>query len=178
MAAALRRSEAGKFGGVSRHTQGPDDGAAQQRREPAAMPREVRIASALLTALGVVLTINAVISLLFRDDLQAAVADDVDTLVSPSQVRSVLVVAAVVLLLLGALLILSGAQIRRGRQWARVLSFVTAGILILLTGIGAMAGAGLLAVAVLGASVGVVALLMQAAVADFFERDPARPDQP
>lgn len=134
------------------------------------VPREVRIASALLTALGAVLTVNAVIAMLYRDDLQAAAQEDVGSLLPPDQVSTILVVFAALLIVLGGVLLLAGAQIRRGRQWARVLAFVGSGILILFTGIAAMAGAGLLAVALLRASVGVVALLMQSAVADFFER--------
>lgn len=140
-----------------------------RRNRQVALPREVRIASALLTALGAVLIVNALIAVWFRDDLQAVAAEDIGALLPPDQLSTILMAAAATLVLLGGLLLLVGAQIRRGRQWARVLSFVVAGILILFTGIGAMAGAGLLAVALLGASVGVVALLMQSAVAPFFE---------
>lgn len=139
-------------------------------RRPAPAPREVRIASALLTALGALLTVNAVLAVLYRDDLQAATQEDVGSLLRPDQVSTILVGAAVLLCVVGGLCILAAAQIRRGRQWGRVLAFVAAGILILFTAIGAMAGAGLLAVVLLGAAVGVVALLMQASVAPFFER--------
>jgi hypothetical protein len=148
------------------------------RGRPATVPREVRIASALLTALGAVLILNAAVALFFREDLQAAAQEDVGALLEPGQVNAVLIVASALLLLLGGLLALAGAQIRQGRQWARVLAFVSAGILILVTAIGALAGAGLLAVVLLGAAVGVVALLMQAAVAPFFEPGPAPADQP
>ncbi|MBA3417988.1 MAG: hypothetical protein M3R09_02115 [Actinomycetota bacterium] len=145
------------------------EGSAGGDDRPAQMPREVRLASALLTALGAVLVVNAVVALLYRDDLRAAAEDGVSTVLSSAQVSAILIVVTVLLLLLGGLLVLTGAQIRRGRQWARVLAFVTAGILILITGIGALAGGGLLAAVLLGAAVGVVALLMQSSVAAFFE---------
>ncbi len=130
----------------------------------------MRIASTLLTTLGAVITVNAVIALLYREDLRAATAENVGSLLRPEQVSTILIAVAVVLFVLGGLCILAAAQIRRGRQWGRVLAFCAAGVMILFTGIGAMAGAGLLAVVLLGAAVGVVALLMQSAVAPFFER--------
>lgn len=144
---------------------------------PVTVPREVRIASALLTALGAVLTVNAVIALFYREELLEAAQEDAAALLPPEQVNAIITAAVALLLLLGGLLALAGVQIRRGRQWARVLAFVTAGLLILFTSVGALAGAGLLAVVLLGASVGVVALLMQAAVGPFFERNAARHDQ-
>jgi len=139
--------------------------------DPTPIPREVRIASALSIALGAVLLVNALVAVLYRDDLRAAAQEDVGSMLPPEQVSTLLVVAAALLLVLGGLLVLAGIHIRRGRQWARVLDFVAAGFVILFAGLGALVGAGLLAVALLGASVGVVALLMQAAVGDFFERD-------
>lgn len=148
-----------------------------RRGQPATtMPREVRIASALLTGLGAVLIVNAVIALLYRDDLRAAAQDNVGGLLTSGQVNGILIAVAALMFLLGGLLVLAGGHIRHGRQWARVLAFVTAGTLLLFSGIGALAGAGLLAVVLVGASVGVVALLMQSAVADFFERDAAQGD--
>jgi len=136
---------------------------------PLAVPREVRIASALLTALGAVLMVNAVVALLYRDDLVATAQEDVGSLLPPEQVNAVLIAVVILLLVLGGLLVLAGAHVRRGRQWARVLAFVVAGIMICFTGIAAIAGAGLIAVVLVGASVAVVALLMQSAVAPFFE---------
>lgn len=146
------------------------------RTDPAKIPKEVRIAGALSTALGAVLLLNAGLALFYRDDLQKTAQEDVGSLLPPGQVKTVLIVASAVLLALGGLLVLVGVQIRRGRQWARVLAFVAAGIVILLSGVGALAGAGLLAVVLLGASVGIVALLMQSTVGEYFERDSsARP---
>ncbi|MBA2391062.1 MAG: hypothetical protein H0V67_12500 [Geodermatophilaceae bacterium] len=149
-----------------------------RRGQSAAIPREVRIASALLTGLGVVLAVNAVIALLYREDLRAAAEENVGAMLRPDQVNAILIGVAVFLFVLGGLLVLSGVHIRRGRQWARVLGFVTAGSLLLLSGVGAIAGAGLLAVLLVGASVGVVALLMQAVVGPFFEPGSTSPDQP
>lgn len=144
--------------------------------EPVPIPREVRIASALLTALGAVLGVNGVVALLYRDDLRASAEEDVGSMLPAGQIGTILVVASVVLLLLGVILVLAGAQIRRGQQWARVLAFVVTGVVILFAGVGALAGAGLLAVVLLGAAVGVVALLMQSAVAVFFQpRDTRQP---
>lgn len=133
------------------------------------MPREVRIASALLLALGAVLGFNAVLALIYRDDIVDSAQSELPASLTPDTVRTVFSVAAGVLLLLGAVLVLAGLQVRRGRQWARVLSFVAAGVVILFSGTGALAGGGLLAVLLLGGAVGVVALLMQAAVGPFFE---------
>lgn len=135
-------------------------------------PREVRIASTLLLILGVVMAVNALLALIFSDDLQRAAEEDATGLVSGAQIASILTVASIVLLVLGILLILAGVAVRRGRQWGRVLAFTGGGLVILLAATGAMAGAGIVAVFLLGASVGVVALLMQASVGPFFEPAP------
>lgn len=133
------------------------------------MPREVRIASAMLLAVGGILIVNAVLALLYRDEISRSAEPELLAYVSPEQVDTIFLIAAGTLLALGAALILAGLQVRRGRQWARVLGFVTAGLVIALAGTGALAGGGVLAVLLLGAAVGAVAFLMQAAAGPFFE---------
>lgn len=139
------------------------------------VPREVRIASTLLLALGAVLGFNAALALIYRDDVARSAEQEMVAYVSADTVGTILVVAAIVLLVVAALLIVSGLHVRRGRQWARVLAFVAAGVVILFGATGALAGGGFLAVLLLGAGVGAVSLLMQAAVGPFFEPPTAHP---
>jgi len=136
-------------------------------------PREVRIASVVLLALGVVMAVNALLGLIFSDDLLRAAQEEATALVSGDRISAILTVTSVVLLVLGCLLVVAGLAVRRGRQWGRVLAFTVGGLVILLGGTGAMAGAGVVAVLLLGAAVGVVALLMQSSVGPFFEPAPA-----
>ena len=133
-------------------------------------PREVRLATSLLIAVGAVLLVNAVLAVVFLGDLRTAAQEQLGDMVPAGQITGILIGSAVVLLVLGGLLVLAAMFLRRGRQWARVLAFVGGGTLILFSGVGALAGAGFLAVLLLGASVGIVALLMQGAVAPFFDR--------
>ncbi len=135
-------------------------------------PREVRIASVVLLALGVVMAVNALLGLIFSDDLLRAAQEEATALVSGDRISAILTVTSVVLLVLGCLLVVAGLAVRRGRQWGRVLAFTVGGLVILLGGTGAMAGAGVVAVLLLGAAVGVVALLMQSSVGPFFEPTP------
>lgn len=114
------------------------------------------------------LAFNAALALIYHDEIVRSADDQMDAYLSPSTVNTVVLVAGVLLLALGALLILAGLHVRRGRQWARVLAFTVAGIVIPFAGIGALAGGGFLAVLMFGGSVGVVAFLMQSAVAPFF----------
>ena len=137
-------------------------------------PREVRIATALLSAVGSVLLVNAVIALLFRDRLRTAATGEIGSLVPADQIDAILIGSAIVLLIIGAVFVVTAMLVLRGRQWARVLAFVAGGTMILLTAVAALAGAGLLAVLLLGASVGIVALLMQSSVGPFFDA----PDRP
>lgn len=134
----------------------------------AAPPREVRIASALLLGLGGMLGFNAALALLYREDVVESTAQDLPAYVTTDQLETIVLVAGGVLVGLAALLITAGLHVRRGRQWARVLAFVGAGIVITFAAIGALAGGGFLAVVLLGAAVGAVAFLMQAAVAPYF----------
>lgn len=137
---------------------------------PGPVPREVRIASALLLALGGILAFNAALAVIYRDDIVASAEREMVAYVSSDQLTIIFSVAAGILFALSAVLILAGLHVRRGRQWARVLAFVAAGLVILLAGTGALAGGGFLAVLLLGTAVGAVGFLMQAAVGPYFER--------
>ncbi|MBA3524422.1 MAG: hypothetical protein H0T85_07725 [Geodermatophilaceae bacterium] len=144
-------------------------------------PREVRIATGLLFALGAVMTLNAIAALVFRGDIARSAQDDMAVVIPADQLSTLLTVASVLLLVLGTLHVLAGVYVRRGRQWARVVAFVAAGAVMVISGVGALAGAGLLAVALLGAGVGVVSLLMQSAASLWFApppvaSTPSRPD--
>lgn len=135
-------------------------------------PREVRVAAALLLALGMILSANAVVALVFRADIASSVQEDMLVVIPAGELSTLLTVASIVLLVLGALHVLAGIFVRRGRQWARVTAFVASGVLIVLAAVGALVGAGLLAVALLGAGVGVVSLLMQSAASLWFAPPP------
>lgn len=130
----------------------------------------MRIASALLLGLGGILGVNAGLALLYREDVVESTAQDLPAYVTTDQLDTIVLTAGGVLVALAALLITAGLNVRRGRQWARVLAFVAAGLVITLATVGALAGGGLLAVVLLGAAVGAVAFLMQASVAPYFTR--------
>ncbi|MBA3251531.1 MAG: hypothetical protein H0T66_14795 [Geodermatophilaceae bacterium] len=142
------------------------------------VPREVNIASVLLLALGGILAFNAALALIYREDIVGSAEREMVAYVSSEQLTTVIAVATGILLTLSALLILAGLHVRRGRQWARVLAFVAAGLVIVFAGTGALAGGGFLAVLLLGAAVGAVAFLMQGAVAPYFERSGGYPGPP
>ncbi|CAN5244520.1 hypothetical protein BH20ACT5_BH20ACT5_24510 [soil metagenome] len=133
------------------------------------MPREVRTASVLLLAIGVLLVISGSTGLLLRGEVAQALAEQGGASgMDPALLERITLIAAAVVLVLGALLTVAGIGIRRGRQWARVTAFAGCGITIALNTLGVFAGAGLLTVALLGAGVGVVALLAQGSVGPFF----------
>lgn len=156
-----------------------NDGGLPQQVPPSSrpdpVPREVRIGSALLLALGGILAFNAALALIYRDDIARSAEQDTVAYVSSEQLNTIVSVAAGLLLILSAALILAGRQVLRGRQWARVLAFVAAGLVILFAGTGALAGGGFLAVLLLGTAVGAVGFLMQAAAGPHFERSSGAP---
>jgi len=156
------------------YTGGPD------APTPAAVdPAPVKTAVTLMFARAALTILGFLVGLTQQDALRTAVRKANPNVDVDAAVKTALTVTIVLGIIFVVLYILLALQVRKGRNWARIVTWVVAGLGVL-GGLASLAGTGtaigkVLAVVVLVLDIAIIALLARPAASAYFRARSAHP---